>query len=64
MAAFTPEQVKAEARRQYGHPICINLMDEAMQEDTLEEAVLVIVMDSAYWDGRFEEMFLKDNTSS
>lgn len=50
MATFTAEQVKAEARRQYGKPISIDMIDDAMREDTLAEAVQVIIMDSTFWD--------------
>lgn len=50
MKNFTEEQVRAEARRIYGKPISIDMIDEAMREDTLEEAVQVIILDSTYWD--------------
>lgn len=50
MNTFTEEDVKREARRQYGKPICIDQLAEAMQQETLEEAVQVILLDSAYWD--------------
>ena len=50
MATFTVEDVKAEARRQYGKPISIDYMEDAMQEPTLQDAVNVILLDSACWD--------------
>jgi hypothetical protein len=48
---FTEEEVIAEARRQYGKPVCLDFLKDAMMEDTLEKAVEVIILDSVYWDG-------------
>jgi len=50
MTGFTREDVIAAAKAKYGKPICVDAMDEAMLESTLDEAVLVILLQSAYWD--------------
>lgn len=50
MENFTEEDVRREARRQYGKKICIDQLNEAMRQPTLQEAVQVIIMDSEYWD--------------
>lgn len=47
---FTEEEVIAEAKRVYGAPVCLDLLSDAMEEPTLEDAVMVIVIDSQYWD--------------
>lgn len=47
---FTKEQLIAEARRQYGKPICLDMVADAMAEETLREAVEVLIIDSLYWD--------------
>jgi hypothetical protein len=48
---FTEQEVVTEARKQYGKPVCLDMLEDAMRQETLEEAVRVIVLDSAYWDG-------------
>ncbi len=47
---FTREQVVAEAVRRYGRAVCTSQMDDAMEEDTLNEAVMTILFDTVYWD--------------
>jgi hypothetical protein len=47
---FTKEEVIKAARKEYGSPVCIDMIDEAMKAKTLEEAVEIIVCDSYYWD--------------
>jgi len=48
--AFTKDDVKFEARKRYGKPICIDMLDDAMKCDDLESAVMMIMLDSACWD--------------
>jgi hypothetical protein len=50
MPNFTREEVISEAHRQYGKPVSIDMIEDAMAEETLAEAVSVIVIDSEYWD--------------
>jgi hypothetical protein len=50
MTTFTQEEVIAEAKRRYGKAICIDQIDDAMQEPNFEDAVKTIIFDSAYWD--------------
>ena len=50
---FTREELIAAAVKAYGGPVCADFIDDAMQEETLEDAVEVIVIDSAYWDGTY-----------
>jgi hypothetical protein len=47
---FTREQVIEGAKAQYKKQICIASIDDAMREHTLENAILVILMDSCMWD--------------
>ena len=50
MKAFTEEDVIRAAREEYGKPVCIDMLSDAMEEDSLEKAVEVIIIDSYYWD--------------
>jgi hypothetical protein len=50
MPDFTRDEVIATARQCYGKPICIDSIDEAMQQDTLGEAVMLILLETAMWD--------------
>jgi len=50
MPKFTEAELITAAKAAYGKPICINLLKDAMQCDTLEDAVETIIMDSAIWD--------------
>lgn len=50
MKNFTREDVMAEAYRQYGKPVCRDTLDDAMDCDTLEDAVTTILLDTAMWD--------------
>jgi hypothetical protein len=50
MSHFTEQDVIDVARAKYGKPVCVDMMDEAMLAETLDEAVLVIMLDSAMWD--------------
>ena len=50
MSKFTKEEVISAAKAKYGKPVSIDLFDDAMTCDTLEEAALVLVLDSAMWD--------------
>lgn len=49
--SFTEQEVIAQARKEYGKPVCLDMLSDAMREATLEAAVEVIITDSAYWDG-------------
>lgn len=48
--SFTREDVISEARRRYGKPVTVDLIKEAMGEDTLNDAVTLILVDSVMWD--------------
>lgn len=47
---FTREQIIAEAKRQYGKPVCLDRINEAQKEPTLQEAVDMIIINTAYWE--------------
>lgn len=49
--AFTEQQVIDGAKSQYKGSVCLDQLDEAMRQKTLQEAIDIIVLDSAYWDG-------------
>lgn len=38
------------ALEQYGRPICTDMLDEAMKAETVQEAIDILITDSAYWD--------------
>lgn len=48
---FTREDVVSTARMRYGRPVCVDLIEDALECETLEEAVDLILFDSQYWDG-------------
>jgi hypothetical protein len=50
---FTKEELFESALNTYGGPICVDLEEYAMKQETLEQAVDVLVVDSIYWDGLF-----------
>lgn len=50
---FTREQIIAEAKRQYGKGVCLDRIGEAQKEPTLQEAVDMIIIDTASWEGDF-----------
>ena len=50
---FTEKQVRETARQIYGKPICVDMLNDAMCEETLADAVEVIIIDSQFWDGIF-----------
>lgn len=47
---FSQDQVIAEARRRYGGPVCLDCLGEALEEETLQAAVDMILLNSVYWD--------------
>jgi hypothetical protein len=47
---FAKEDVIKMAKEKYGKPVCIDHLKDAMECDTIEEAVEVILVDSYYWD--------------
>jgi hypothetical protein len=48
---FTEDELIAAAKTAYGgKPICVDMLADAMQCDTLEDAVSTLVLDSAMWD--------------
>lgn len=47
---FTEEEIIEAALKEYGSPVCIDMIKDAMKAETLEEAVQIIVDDSMYWD--------------
>lgn len=48
--SFTREQVVAEAHRRYSKPVCTDCMDDALREETLDAAVMTILIDTVMWD--------------
>ena len=48
---FTEEEVIAEVRKTFDEPICLDYMEDARGEDTIEGAAETIICDSAYWNG-------------
>lgn len=48
---FTKQQVIDIAYNKYGKPVCTDSLDEAMLLPTLAEAVELVILDSAFWDG-------------
>jgi len=51
MTHFTEQDVIDAAKAKYGvKPVCVDMMDEAMLAPTLDEAVIVILLDTAMWD--------------
>lgn len=53
MYNFTEEEVFAEVRKTFDEPLCLDMLDDARREETIEEAATVIILDSAYWNGTF-----------
>lgn len=51
--SFTKEDVINTAFAKYGKPVSTDMIDDAMLEKTLADAVEVIIVDSMYWDGGF-----------
>lgn len=47
---FTEEEIIKAALKEYGRPVCIDMIEDAMKAKTIEEAVEIIVCDSYYWD--------------
>lgn len=47
---MTEDEVIKEARRRYGAPVCLDLLEDAMSIGDFEEAVEIILIDSYYWD--------------
>lgn len=50
MPKFTREEIIAEAKKRYGKPVCIDSIQDAMECETLDEAVNVILFESTMWD--------------
>lgn len=50
MTKFTEDELIAATKAAYRKPICIDMLKDAMQCDTLEDAVSMLVLDSAMWD--------------
>jgi len=57
---FTREQVIAEATRRFGRAVCVDQIDDAMREETLEEAVDLILVDTVMWDSPSGNPFDED----
>ena len=47
---FTAEEVKQLASTYYGKAICCDLMEDALKEPTLNDAVSLILLDTVTWD--------------
>ena len=50
---FTEDEVIAEIRKTFDEDICLDFIDDARCEDTIERAAEVIMIDSALWNGTF-----------
>ena len=50
MPNFTEEQVIELAKQRYGKPISIDFLQDAMKEETIEDAVETLLVDSYYCD--------------
>lgn len=48
--SFTQEQVIEGAVERHGREVCIDLIESAMQEETLEAAIDLIIMDTLFWE--------------
>ncbi len=52
MKRFTREQVLEEVKKRYEGHIYMNALEEAMQEDTFEQAVDLVICESEYQENR------------
>jgi len=50
---FTEMEVLREVRKTFDEPMCLDFIDDARCEDTIENAAEVIIIDSAFWNGTF-----------
>jgi len=50
MYNFTPKEVMDEVRKTFDEPMCLDFLEDAMTEKTIEDAAQVIILDSAYWN--------------
>ncbi len=50
---FTENEVLKEVRRTFKEEVCLDFMEDARCEETIQDAATVIVLDSAYWNGTF-----------
>jgi hypothetical protein len=48
---FTEEEVLAEVRKIFDEDICLDMMEDARTERTIEDAASLIICDSALWNG-------------
>ena len=48
---FTEQEVLDEVRKTFDEEICLDFMDDARTQDTIERAAEVIIIDSAFWNG-------------
>ena len=48
---FTREQVIEGAVKKYGAPVCADMIEDALECETLEEAIDTLVFDTEFWDG-------------
>ena len=58
--SFTREEVVAEAHRRYGKPVCTDCMNDALKEETLQAAVMTILLDTVMWDSPTGDPFDKE----
>lgn len=47
---FTRQQVVDEACRRYGKAVCTDSIDDALQEDTLQDAANMVLLETVMWD--------------
>jgi len=53
MYNFTKNEVLAEVRKTFKEPVCLDFIEDARQEETIQDAATVIIVDSAFWNGTF-----------
>lgn len=53
---MSAEELIQKATEQYGGGICVDMLDEALQQETMQEAIDVLIVDTIYWDGSYENV--------
>lgn len=48
---LSQDQIFKRVRELYKGPLCIDLMKEAQNANTLDEAAMILITDSQFWDG-------------
>lgn len=48
--SISRDELISLAAKEYGGPVCVDMLDEAMKAKTVQEAVDILITDSSYWD--------------